>query len=74
MAKAKKDLHVGDKVFYWILKTMAFGIILLLVSFFLLLLKMSWPVLSKMGPSFFGSTIGIQLLKNTVLCLLFSEQ
>lgn len=53
MAKRQKDLHIGDKAFYWILKVMAFGIILLLASFFFLLLKMSWPVLSKMGPSFF---------------------
>lgn len=53
MAKKRKDLHVGDKAFYWILKVMAFGIILLLLSFFFLLLKMSWPVLSKVGPSFF---------------------
>lgn len=53
MAKRRKDLHIGDKAFYWILKVMAFGIILLLLSFFLLLLKMSWPVLSKVGPSFF---------------------
>lgn len=53
MSKKQKDLHIGDKAFYWILKVMAFGIILLLASFFFLLLKMSWPVLSKMGPSFF---------------------
>lgn len=53
MAKNRKDLHLGDKAFYWILKVMAFGIILLLLAFFALLLKMSWPVLSKIGLSFF---------------------
>ncbi|MES2770034.1 MAG: phosphate ABC transporter permease subunit PstC [Bdellovibrionota bacterium] len=53
MAKKRKDLHIGDKAFYWILKVMAFGIILLLLAFFVLLFKMSWPVLSKVGPSFF---------------------
>lgn len=52
--KKRKDLHLGDKVFYWILKTMAFGIFILLIAFFFLLLKMSWPVLSKSGLSFFG--------------------
>jgi phosphate transport system permease protein len=53
MSKKRKDLHLGDKAFYWILKVMAFGIILLLIAFFLMLLKMSWPVLDKMGISFF---------------------
>lgn len=53
MAKKRKDLHIGDKAFYWILKVMAFGIILLLLAFFFFLLKMSWPVLSKTGISFF---------------------
>jgi phosphate transport system permease protein len=32
---------------------MAFGIMILLAGFFFLLLKMSWPVLSKVGISFF---------------------
>lgn len=53
MTKKRKDLHIGDKIFYWVLKVMAFGIIMLLLAFFLLLLKMSWPALSKVGLSFF---------------------
>jgi phosphate transport system permease protein len=47
------DLHIGDKVFYWILKALAFGIIFLLIAFFALLFKMSLPALKQMGFSFF---------------------
>ncbi len=49
----KRDLNFSDKVFYWILKSLAFGIIALLIVLFALLLKMSWPVFSKMGLSFY---------------------
>lgn len=52
MAK-RKELHIGDKSFYIFLKVMAFGIIILLLSLFGLLLHMSWPVFEKMGFSFF---------------------
>src|SRR5688572_23667337 len=48
----RKDLHLGDKVFFMILKALAFGIILLLISLFVMLFKMSWPVFKDMGTSF----------------------
>jgi len=48
-----KDLHFGDKAFYWFLKVMAFGIFAVLFGFIFLLLKMSWPIFEKEGLSFF---------------------
>lgn len=47
------DLNFSDKIFYWVLKSLAFGIIGLLVVLFILLLKMSWPIFSKIGLSFY---------------------
>lgn len=52
MAQAR-DLNLSDKTFYWILKSLAFGIIGLLLLLFILLGKMSWPIFSKMGFSFY---------------------
>ncbi len=49
----RSDLHLGDQVFYWTLKGVAFSIIILLAAFFILLLKMSWPAISNSGISFF---------------------
>jgi phosphate transport system permease protein len=48
-----RDLNYSDKIFYWILKSLAFGIIALLILLFIMLLKMSWPIFSKMGLSFY---------------------
>ncbi|MCB0407628.1 MAG: phosphate ABC transporter permease subunit PstC [Bdellovibrionales bacterium] len=51
----KRDVHFGDKVFYYLLKGASWGIVFLLLAMVGLILKMSWPAFSTLGWTFFTS-------------------
>lgn len=52
-SKNRRETHFGDRIFYFILKTVAWATIALVVGIILLLLQMAWPALSKFGFGFF---------------------
>ena len=50
--RRKLDIHFGDRVFYYILKASAWGVVGLLLLMVGLLLDMSWPAFVEFGPKF----------------------
>lgn len=49
----RRDVHLGDKIFYYVLKGAAWSVVLLLVAMVGLILKMSWPAFAEFGVTFF---------------------
>ena len=49
----KREIHLSDRIFYWVLKGLAFGLVGLLLAFVYELYKMSLPALHEFGVSFF---------------------
>lgn len=53
--KKKRDLHLGDRVFFWVLRGIASGVILLLAALTLYLLQLSIPTFQTFGAKFLVS-------------------
>lgn len=53
--KKGKDVHWGDRLFFWGLRLMAFLILALLLAIAANLVQLGWPALSRFGFSFFTS-------------------
>jgi phosphate transport system permease protein len=51
--KKKRDVHLGDRIFFWVLRLLAIGVMLLLLGITLNLLRVSFPIFSKFGLSYF---------------------
>ena len=49
----RKETHLADRIFYYILKTMAWSVILLVLGIIALIFKMAWPALEHFGLKFF---------------------
>lgn len=49
----RRDVHLGDKIFYYLLKASAWSVVFLLVAMVGLILKMSWPAFAEFGVGFF---------------------
>ncbi|RYZ68463.1 MAG: hypothetical protein EOP05_16365, partial [Proteobacteria bacterium] len=49
----RREAHFSDRIFYYILKAMAWSTILVVLSIIGLLLKMAWPALTQFGWRFF---------------------
>ncbi len=49
----KKDKDFSDKIFYWILKILGYGTMVLLAALVVVLLKVSFPIFEKFGLKFF---------------------
>jgi len=47
------EIHLADRVFYYSLKALAWGIVAVMAAMILVILKMSWPALSLYGVKFF---------------------
>jgi phosphate transport system permease protein len=52
----KREIHFGDKVFFYSLRVCAWAVFFLLLSLIAVFVQMSWPALVKFGPRFFVST------------------
>jgi len=53
----KRDVHAGDRVFFWSLRTIATGLILLLVAIALQLGRLSLPALHSFGLKFITTQV-----------------
>jgi phosphate transport system permease protein len=51
-----KEAHFGDRIFYGILKVIAWSTIVLVAGIIVMLLKMAWPIFAKVGLQFFVGT------------------
>jgi phosphate transport system permease protein len=51
-----RDVHVGDRVFYWILKIFAWSFVLLLVGMLAMLTFLSWEAIRRFGWHFFTNS------------------
>ena len=49
----RRETHLGDRVFHYVLRTLAWSTIVLVAAIIALLLKMAWPALTKFGFGFF---------------------
>lgn len=49
----RRDTHMSDRVFYYVLKAIAWSMIILLGAIVFLLLRLSWPILETVGTRFF---------------------
>lgn len=51
--RKNRDIHFGDKVFYYTLKLAAWGVVIILLAMVGLIFQMSWPAFSTFGFEFF---------------------
>src|SRR5688572_29460310 len=51
-----RETHLGDQIFHFILKLIAWSMIILVLGIIYLLLDMAWPAFQRFGPGFFGGT------------------
>ncbi len=52
----KKDIHIGDRLFYYLLKFLSWLVILTFIALFILVFNQSLPALKHFGLSFFFSS------------------
>jgi phosphate transport system permease protein len=53
VSKRRVEIHWGDKIFYWILKSLAWSMIAVVLAIILMLFKLGAPALSHFGWRFF---------------------
>lgn len=54
-SRHRGEAHLGDKIFYWLLKLVGWSMIIVVLGIILMLLRMAWPVLTQSGWKFYFS-------------------
>lgn len=52
----RREIHLGDRVFFYALKAMAWGVVALLAAMIAVLTVMSWPAITQFGFKFLTSS------------------
>lgn len=52
----RREIHLGDRVFFYTLKLLSLGVVGLLVAMVIVLFVMAWPALSQFGSKFLTSS------------------